>query len=580
MIYRAIAFYPASVLFETPSHADLIQKVGVRSLVGEIIDELVKLASRQRCHFADDFKGNVIENMTRSGSQSHSIMYQDFMARRPMEVETYLGMPVKLAQTLSLRVPRLETLYALLHHINHINQTRPPPGPASGSLPPPPPPPPPLGSGSYPARMSSGYPPRPMMNGHGPRPSRPSSAQAPLPPPPPGMRRGPPPPHMMNGYGPRPPPMSNGYPPPPLGTRGGGPPNPPSRRISADASDLEEFGHLMLYEHNIPEDEAVDGPHAKGPHPSSAGMNGSTSDITLRERELALRQREMALREQEFHMRRGGRRPPPSLHHAPPSGSQPAGFDDEDEDNYFDVASPRGPGPAPIDPDQLDMMSVTSRRTRKAPSAREIRKNPERAGGAFNGGGGGRSGMMRNRASARMMQDIPGLHESLMNNPLMGFSSNRYGAVDRKAMADESRTNSLTAARLEEFQHSGGPSSINGQQQQQQQHPLTRRTSQSPGNNMYGPGSRVPPHPQSGPPGVMMNHRRPSPPGQAQHNGYGGGGPNGYRHGPNGYGPPLPAAEGNTSVNVQNSFGNQPVNGSHAIQQGVNGINNEGVSHL
>lgn len=512
LLSRPIAFHPLSVLFETPSHPELMAKIGVRSLVDEVIDELVQIASTQDCHFPDDFKQRVIETMTRP-TDIQSIMYQDFMARRPMEVETYLGMPIKLAHAAGLRVPRIETLYALVHHVNLANQSKP--------LPMPPHP----GAGPYPPRMSSGPFPRPMMNGHGPRMSRPPQAgQGQLPPPPPSggmMRRGPPP--GVNGR----PPMGNGYPPRP----------PPAiRRVSADPAELEEFGHLMLYD-NIPEDEIVDGPNKVYPN----GANGhhaasSSTDLALREREFALRQREMALREHELQMRRGGGR------RALPS--QVAAFDDDDDDEdgeYFEP-SRRSGGPARpvIDPENFDMMSVTSRRARKAPSASQLRKNPE----LRNGAAGGRPGLSKNRVSARMMQDIPGLHESLMNNPLMGFSSNRYGTVDRKAMADESRSNSLTAARLEELQQAGGVASGGVAANGLPSNPAARRTSQSPGNP-YGPGPGGPRHGhpqqyQQNPHGPGMN--RPSPPA-----GYGptsNGLTNGYGPTPTaaggGYGPPSP----------------------------------------
>ncbi|KAJ8610627.1 hypothetical protein MRB53_038406 [Persea americana] len=47
---------------------------------------------------------------------------QDYSAKRPMEIETYLGAPVRMAKEAGLRAPRLETLYAMLHHVNVINQ--------------------------------------------------------------------------------------------------------------------------------------------------------------------------------------------------------------------------------------------------------------------------------------------------------------------------------------------------------------------------------------------------------------------------------------------------------------------------
>ena len=90
----------------------------------------------------------------------------DFEAKRPMEVETYLGSPLKLAQEAGVAVPRIETLYATLHHLNIVNRTRPAApvaatqSPQNGMQPPP--------------RQSSAPMPRgppvkgPMMNGNGP----------------------------------------------------------------------------------------------------------------------------------------------------------------------------------------------------------------------------------------------------------------------------------------------------------------------------------------------------------------------------------------------------------------------------
>lgn len=122
-----------------------------------------------------------------------------------------------------------------------------------------------------------------------------------------------------------------------------------------EGADLEEFSHLVVYD-DIPEG------------------GEASQDMGLRERELQLRQRELALREQEMRMRRGP--PGPGPRRGPPS-IRPGPYDDDDEEeDYFDPASTPGPM---IDPDNFDMMSVTSRRNRKAPppNAAQIRKNPE-----------------------------------------------------------------------------------------------------------------------------------------------------------------------------------------------------------
>lgn len=416
--------------------------------------------------------------MTRP-SETNSIMYQDFTARRPMEVETYLGSPIKLAELTGIKVPRIETIYALLHHCNVTNQTRPAPSssPPNGSTPVP--------------RHGSAPLPRPPMNGASRGGRVPSMG--------PPMRRGPPP--HMNGYpprgGPNGGPNGYGHGPSPRGP----PPNQLSRRPSLDGNDLEEFSHLMLYD-----DVLADG-DANGVY----GNGTPAAELSLRERELMLRQRELHVREQEYNMRRGGGRRPPPSHRG--------GFDDDDDDDddFFDPMAVRGPPGPPIDPDNFDMMSVTSRRNRKIPSASQLRKNPEGAPGSRSSHSYGiRSGPSRNRVSTRVMSDIPGLHDSLMENPMMAYSSNRYGAVDRKLMSDESRTNSLTRERLAELQGAGNNPGMSGA------YPTPRRTSISPGDP-FKPGRR--PNGRPSPPGgehYMAPHGmgpngavngRPSPPG-------------------------------------------------------------------
>jgi hypothetical protein len=495
MARSPIAFHPASVLFETPNHAELLDKVGVRALVTGVVDELLALATAQGCTFPPNYRETTVQQMTQS-QDNNSTMYMDFEAKRPMEIETYLGSPLKLAQEAGVAVPRIETLYAVLHNLNIVNRTRPAaapvPSPPNGNLPPP--------------RMSSAPVPRgppgqgPMMNGNGPMKGgpRPGSRAPSMTGPPPAMRRGPPS-GPVNGYPPR--------------HMNGGPMNGMSngqRRPSLEGNDLEEFSHLMLYD-NMVDDGAQGAGYENG--------SMSTNDLTLRERELMLRQKELQLREQELNMRRG-----PGPRRGPPAPmSHMGGFDeDDDEDDYFDPMASRGTGPS-IDPDNFDMMSVTSRRNRKMPSASQIRKNPDLGMGPQQNGRSrnpfARPGLNKNRTSARLVQDVPGLHDSIMNNPLMGYSSNRYGDVDRGAMGAQSRANSLTATRLDELQQGGSYGAYP---------PMNRRISQSPGNPLSpGPRPMGRPSPPNGyppngygpngmPPNGMPPNGRPSPPGMRQ----------------------------------------------------------------
>ncbi|KAK3310287.1 2-dehydropantoate 2-reductase-like protein [Chaetomium strumarium] len=480
-----IAFHPLTVIFETPNYAALLEKVGVSKLVSDIIDELLALAEAQGCKFPSDFKQNTIDEFARSTTEN--IMWQDYTARRPMEVETYLGSPIKLSQEAGVGVPRVETLYAVLHNLNLVNRSRPK---IDTSVAAPPPPGSPSTTPSPLPRMSAQGPPRPgpngVPNGNGMPPGRPRPrGSSSIGPPGPGMRR---PPPAMNGGPP------NGYPRPPPNGR------VPSRRGSMEGADLEEFSHLVLYD-DIPEGSEAGYPQSS-PH-----------DLALREKELQLRQRELALREQEMRLRRAAAGAGPGPRRGPgpaPSVRGGGGMydDDEDEDDdYFDPG-PIRVGPM-IDPDNFDMMSVTSRKNRKTPSTNpaQFRKNPEQET-ASSRSKFFRPSFGRNRSSQIMTSTIPSLHEDIMDDPLLGFTSNRYGTVDRGAMHAGSRANSLTAARLDEFQYNQGPAptGMNGSG--------PRRASQSPGNP-YSPSVRgVPsgrPSPPNGYPGPQMNGR-PSPP--------------------------------------------------------------------
>ncbi|EXF79658.1 hypothetical protein CFIO01_12144 [Colletotrichum fioriniae PJ7] len=473
-----IAFHPASVIFETASHAQLLEKVGVKDMVTGVIDELLALADAHGCKLSPDFKQKTIDEMTKP-TNPESIMWQDYIAKRPMEVETYLGSPIKLAKEARVPVPRIESLYAILHNLNIVNRQK-PPKPIDVTMAPPGSP----TSQSPLPRMSSANGARPMMNGNGMPPNRgprPRNSSNLGPGPPPGMRRPP-----MNGGPP------NGFPrgPPPPGSRAA------SRRGSMEGNDLEEFSHLMMYD-DIPE----------GGEPGySHGPEGS--ELAIREREMELRQRELALREREMRMRSRG--PPPRRGPHPMRNSAQVFDEEDDDDDYFDPNS--GP-PAPmIDPDNFDMMSVTSRKNRKAAAAAPPTRAQYHKNEIYDAGGAPparssrfRPNFGRNRSS--QIASIPAANENILDDPLFSYSSNRYGAVDRGTMQAGSRANSLTASRLDEMQMGGGPMAMgmNGA--------FPRRASQSPGNP-YSPsirGGSGRPSPPNGYHGPPMNGR-PSPP--------------------------------------------------------------------
>lgn len=430
--------------------------------------------------------------MTRQ-AVADSIMWQDYQARRPMEVETYLGSPVKLAQEANVKVPRIETLYAMLHHLNVVNRNRPKTTDATlvapGNAPPP--------SGSPTSVMAPSPmsrippqgrgmpPPNGLPNGNGvPPPRRPrGSSQLG---PPPSIRR-----PSSNAVPP------NGYSRPAMGGPPNGYPRQPSRRGSIDEDLREEFGYLAHHD-DIPE--------------GGEATYADSSDMALREREISLRQRELALREQEMRMRGPPRGPvgpigpPPGSRRGPPprqAGGPGMHDEDDDEDDYFDPQA--GPPMPMIDPDNFDMMSMTSRKNRQhqqKPSAAQFRKNPEFDVGPPRPSRFRPSFGQRNRSS--QLGPSPGFAVNPLDDPMAGFSDNRYGHVDRSAMQAESRANSMTSQAGWQNGQNGGA--------------FQRRASQSPG---YAPSMRG-------------GNGRPSPP-----NGYGSG-MNGRPSPPNGVRQPIP----------------------------------------
>ncbi|KAI5281582.1 hypothetical protein KEM54_003160, partial [Ascosphaera aggregata] len=402
-----IAFHPVSVLFDCPNHAQLIEKVGVRQLICGIIDELITLATAQDCSFPPNFKDTVIDHMT--SSDKPSTMYLDFQARKPMEIEMYLGPPIKSAQEENIQVPRLETVYAIIHHTNMINQQQQQIQQIQ-QMQPLQPPQLRLSQSANHLKSHPGVAPpqnqRHMMNGSGRGP-------------PSGRFRGPGGPSSSSSSAPPPPP--NGMPRPPM------PINGPrvTTHTESDDPNLEEFSHLVLYDdHDM----------------ASSPASSSQAELALRERELALRQRELKLKEKEMRLRRGK------------SASRArARYDDfDDDDNDDDDFIPDQVRPIPqVDPDTIDMLSVTSRRNRRgqAPGKSQIRRDPEaiasssRPPSSFAKYFGG---SRRKQASERIVEQMPTLHDTLWDNPMMPYASNRYANVDRTEL-HESRANSMTS---------------------------------------------------------------------------------------------------------------------------------------
>ena len=330
-------------------------------------------------------------------------MYQDLLANRPLEFEVYLGNPLRMAEAYRLDTPNLSVLYGIARHMNKArtrsDTARSPliPQPRQQSLPP-----------SQPRQSM-----QPIVNGRG-RGLGPRS-----------VSDGP-----VNGRG-RP---TNGY-------------RPPMQRRGSFEGEFDQFKDIAMYGDSIGEDIPPPPPHG----PVNGDMDGypprsrpppRMSDIDIRNRELMLRERELQLREREMELVSSRRQQGRIRHNNVPSTIMD---DDEDEDN----SRPTPPSQRQLMlSENFDMMSVTGRR------ARNVQVSKTAGAGRFGGSGssGGRllslGGRNKGRSPSMVSQAT---FDPLNENPLMGFTSNRYPGVDTRTLTASSRANSLTSQRMDEL---------------------------------------------------------------------------------------------------------------------------------
>ena len=409
-----------SVIAQEPNFKALEADPYSNRILRGVLNECVSIAKRQNCSFSKNHIDDVINNMTASYPPADdtepldqsllTTMYQDLLANRPLEFEVYLGNPVRMAEGLGINVPNLQALYAIARHINKARTK--PDAARSPQIP-------------QPRQFAAPAPPRQSLQ------------------PPPVNGRG-------RGVGPRSfsdgPQIANGRARPAMN---GHQPQQHQRRGSFEG-DLDQFRDIVTYGDSIGED--IPSPHMPNgaapdpylqPPPSRSRpppRQSNASDFDLRQRELLLRERELQIRERELEVqRRQGRQ----RHNIPSTIMD----DEEDEDDTRPTNMSQRQ--LMMGGDNFDMMSMTGRKARK-PGSVPIRGKP-----SFNeGGGGGRLMSLGGRSKGRSPSVISASQatfDPLNENPLMGFTSNRYPGVDTRTLTASSRANSLTSQRMDEI---------------------------------------------------------------------------------------------------------------------------------
>lgn len=455
-----IAFHPISVILKEPNHAKLAEDQHVYQLIEQVVDECIRIAEARRATFSYDFKTRSIAAMV-SSKEIKSTMYQDFLAGRPLEIEVFLGTPIKFAELSSIPTPNLKSLYALLKHINTINQQKPPatvlPQAGTRLLP----------QHTGQSMMSSGRPPmqRGFTDGNAPNGNR----------------------AMSMVYGP--PPSSNPSRGPYIQQRRA--PQQLSRQESLEG--LEEFASVAMYNELVPAHDNRGEIYTNGrqirPQPSRASTTQGYYAPNQRAPERVPQSRNgtfSSLSKKMSSMKMSGRG----------KGRGDYNDDDDDDDDYIDA--PIDPRTPQINPEQVDMLAMT-RRGRH--SALGFRGDGDRTASFANG----RQKPKTVRSSSQaVIDDIPGVHDTVTNSVLFGMGDNRYGTVDSRSLAksaNSGRLNSMQSERLNSMSHlqqNYGPGAGPGNQIYRQNGPPNTMQNRGQNANMPYRGAQHYNHPGAG----------------------------------------------------------------------------------
>lgn len=441
-LIEMIAFHPISVILKEPSHAKLMEDKHTGALINNIILECLRICEHRKITFPFDFQARCINAMVNT-KEAKSTMYQDFLAGRPLEIEVYLATPIRFAEAAKLDVPYLKSTYALLAHINRINQQTPAsPLPQSGN-----------------GRLAPQRTGQTSMGSSRPYINRNMTDGA-----------------AMNSSGRS---MSMVYGPPPQSSTFNRPPASQPRRHPSQLSrqnsleGLEEFASIALYP-DTQDSYGPDSRHQVYGNQSSFEMN-STARLPPRASTSQGNYAIPSAHNGQFRQASLGANRKTSNIRAPRDI-------EDDEDDYGTAPLPnRGP---PVDPDTVDMLAMT-RRGRK--SAISSKFDADRA----NSFAVDRPRMQSSRSSSQaLMSHLPNARDVVNSSALFGMGDNRYGTVDSRSLVNtaNSRLNSMQSVRHPSM------TATSPQNQQGYSHSMYRQPGPPNAMNGRGPYSNTMPY--------------------------------------------------------------------------------------
>ncbi len=107
------SFNPVSVLGGDADSAVMLSTENAENLIRRLMLELCAIADSEGIHLPGQAVTDMIE-YTRTFAAYKPSMLQDFNAKRPLEVESIVGSPLRIARKNGVPAPMLETVYALM----------------------------------------------------------------------------------------------------------------------------------------------------------------------------------------------------------------------------------------------------------------------------------------------------------------------------------------------------------------------------------------------------------------------------------------------------------------------------------